>query len=192
MTELKQAIFNEKMNQVVVHTALRWLLNSRRQGTHKAKTRTEVSGGGVKPWKQKGTGRARAGSNRSPLWRKGGVIFPPTPRDHSFRLPVKVRKLALRVALSDCNRATRLKVVGNFSLPAPKAKEGAKFIAAAGVSGKVLLVEAEHHPEFEKGIRNIPGVTLTLARELNIFDLLKSEWILIEESAVPILEERLG
>ena len=84
MAQLTEKIFNENKNDAVVHEAVRWYLASRRQGTHKAKTRTEVSGGGKKPWKQKGTGRARAGSNRSPLWRKGGVIFPPTPRDHTY------------------------------------------------------------------------------------------------------------
>ena len=133
MAQLKEKVFNEAVNEPVVHDAVRWLLASRRQGTHSAKTRTEVSGGGKKPWKQKGTGRARAGSTRSPLWRKGGVIFPPKPRDYAYSLPKKVRQLALRVALSELNRADKIKTVEAFSLPQPKTKEGVKWLKAQGV-----------------------------------------------------------
>jgi len=184
-------VFTEEMNEAVVHDTLRWFLASRRRGTHSAKTRTEVSGGGIKPWKQKGTGRARAGSTRSPLWRKGGVIFPPKPRDYSYALPKKVRQLALRVVLSEFNRGERIKVVEGLSLPEPKAKAGAKFLQDLGVTGGVLILMAEEKSDFARGTRNLAGVKLLLAKDLNIYDLLKAEWVVIEKKAVPQLEERL-
>jgi large subunit ribosomal protein L4 len=192
MAQLKENIFNEKLNEPVVHEAVRWFLASRRQGTHCAKTRTEVSGGGKKPWKQKGTGRARAGSTRSPLWRKGGVIFPPKPRDYSYSLPKKVRALALRVALSELNRSDRIKTVEAFSLPQPKTKEGVKLLKGLGVEGKVLLVMALAAPEFERGVRNIAGVNVSLAKDVNIMDLMRTEWLVIEKPAVAQLEARLS
>jgi len=192
MAELKEKIFNEEMNEAVVHENLRWFLATRRRGTHSAKTRTEVSGGGKKPWKQKGTGRARAGSNRSPLWRKGGVIFPPKPRDYSYALPKKVRQLGIRIALSDFNREGKIKLVEGFSLSEPKTESGVKFLKEAGVSGKLLVIMAEKNDNFEKGLRNITGVKIILSKDLNIFDLLKSEIILIEKKAVKQLEERIG
>jgi large subunit ribosomal protein L4 len=192
MAQLKEKIFNEELNEPVVHEAVRWFLASRRQGTHCAKTRTEVSGGGKKPWKQKGTGRARAGSNRSPLWRKGGVIFPPKPRDYSYSLPKKVRALALRVVLSELNRSDRIKTVEAFSLPQPKTKEGVKLLKGLGVEGKVLLVMALAAPEFERGVRNLAGVNVSLAKDVNIMDLMRTEWLVIEKPAVAQLEARLS
>ena len=120
--EADSNLFGVKENVEVVHSTLRWLLNSKRSGTHSTLTRAEVRGGGVKPWKQKGTGRARAGSIRSPLWRHGGVIFGPKPRDYSFHLPRKIRKLALRVVLSDKARGDKLKIVKDFNIDQPKTK----------------------------------------------------------------------
>src|SRR3989339_792980 len=191
MSELKNVIFNEKQNLPVVHEAIRWYLASARRGTHSAKTRTEVSGGGHKPWKQKGTGRARSGSNRSPLWRKGGVIFPPKMRSYAYNLPIKMRKLALRVALSEFNRDDKIKVVEKFALPKPKTSEGKKYFAGLGVSGKVLFILAESQPEFERGIRNLAGVEIAQAQAVNIYDLLKCEWLVVDQAAVKMLEERL-
>jgi len=191
MPELAEKIFNEELNEPVVHEALHWFLASRRQGTHSAKTRAEVSGGGIKPWRQKGTGRARVGSIRSPLWRKGGVIFPPKPRDYSYSLPKKMRKLALRVVLSQMRREDRVMVVDTFSLPQPKTKEGVKFLEKLGVKDRVLIVLAQENGEFEKGVRNIDGAKIILSKDLNVFDLLKSDWALMEKKAVLQLEERL-
>ncbi|MDD4179102.1 MAG: 50S ribosomal protein L4 [Candidatus Margulisbacteria bacterium] len=188
---LKEKIFNEPLNQPVVHEALRWYLASRRRGTHSAKTRTEVSGGGKKPWKQKGTGRARAGSTRSPLWRHGGVIFPPKPRDYSYALPVKMRKLALRVALSELNRADKVKVAEALVLPAPKTKEGVKFLKEQGVAGKVLILQGKENKEFVRGIQNIAGVKVMPAKDVNIYEILKSDWVIVEKEAVKQLEERI-
>jgi len=192
MSLLKDKIFNVKVNEAVVQEAVRWYLASKRRGTHSAKTRSEVSGGGIKPWKQKGTGRARAGSIRSPLWRHGGVIFPPKPRDYSYALPVKMRKLALRVLLSEFNREDKIKVIDNFTLPEPKTKAGAKFLQETGVAGKILVVMSEPAPEFERGVRNLAGVRLALSKDITVMDLLKSEWVLIDKKAVSQLVERIG
>ena len=189
---LSEKIKTEEMNEAVVHETLRWFLASQRRGTHSAKTRSEVSGGGIKPWRQKGTGRARAGSNRSPLWRKGGVIFPPKPRDYSYSLPQKKRSLALRVLLSQLNKDNRIKLVESFSLPSPKAKEGVKFLKESGVAGKVLLVISAPKKEFEMGTRNIAGVKLALSKNLNVFDLLNADWVMMEKEAVAQLEKRLS
>jgi large subunit ribosomal protein L4 len=190
MSSLENKIFNEKMNEAVVHEALRWFLASQRQGTHSAKTRTEVSGGGKKPWAQKGTGRARAGSSRSPVWRHGGVIFPPKPHSYAYALPLKMRRLALRVALSELNRENRIKVA-DLAIAQPKVKEGAKFLKGLGVSGKVLILMGSDNPEFVRGTRNLDGVTILPAKDLNIYELLKAEWIVADQAAVKKLEAQL-
>lgn len=187
-----EKIFSEELNEPVVHEALRWFLATRRRGTHSAKTRAEVSGGGIKPWRQKGTGRARVGSIRSPLWRKGGVIFPPKPRDYSYGLPKKMRKLALRVALSQLYRENRIKIVESFSLPQPKTKEGVKFLKEMGLGGRVLIVLGTASNGFERGVRNLAGVKVIPSKDLNLFNLLKSDWVLLEKTAVAQLEGRLG
>jgi large subunit ribosomal protein L4 len=192
MAELKEKIFNQEANSAVVFENLRWFLASQRQGTHSAKTRTEVSGGGIKPWKQKGTGRARAGSIRSPLWRGGGVIFPPKPRDYSYGLPKKVRKIGLRILLSDFNRENRIKVIDAFSIAETKTKAGVKYLADLGLQGKILIVLPEALPNFDRAIRNIKGVKVVLSKNLNIFDLLKAESILIDKKSIAQLEERLN
>lgn len=190
--KLEENIFNEKKNLVVVHEVLRWYLASRRQGTHSALTRTEVTGGGKKPWKQKGTGRARAGSNRSPLWRKGGVIFPPKPRDYSYNLPKKMRKLALRVMLSELNRGERIQLVDSFSLPEPKTKAGAEFLIDKKVDGSVLILMGAGNPDFVRGMRNLRGVCVVGLDDLNVFNLAKADWLLLDQAALTQLKERLS
>ncbi|MDD5382194.1 MAG: 50S ribosomal protein L4 [Candidatus Margulisbacteria bacterium] len=185
-------VFGQKLNEPVVQTALVWYLASTRRGTHGSKTKAEVSGGGKKPWKQKGTGRARAGSNRSPLWRKGGVVFGPKPRDYGFALPKKARKLALKVALSDKAKEGKVKVVDEFKLSGPKTKLAVKLLLDLGVSGKILLVMDKDNEQFERAARNIRGVKITRSRELNIFDLLNAEWLLAEKKAIASLEEALA
>lgn len=192
MAQLTEKIFNEEKNDAVVHEAVRWYLASQRQGTHSAKTRTEVSGGGKKPWKQKGTGRARAGSTRSPLWRKGGVIFPPKPRNYGYNLPKKVRQLAVRVLLSELNRADRVKVLDTFSLAQPKAKEGAKFLKEQNTPGKVMFVMGADNPDFERGVRNLAGVSIVRSGDLNIFDLARTDWLVLDQASVKQLKERLS
>ncbi len=192
MAQLTEKIFNEEKNDAVVHEAVRWYLASQRQGTHSAKTRTEVSGGGKKPWKQKGTGRARAGSTRSPLWRKGGVIFPPKPRSYAYALPKKVRQLAVRVLLSELNRADRVKVLDTLSLPKPKAKDGAQFLKDQNASGAVMIVLGADNPSFERGVRNLAGVSVIKSQDLNVFDLAKTDWLILDQASVAQLKERLS
>ena len=120
------------------------------------------------------------------------MIFPPKPRDYGYSLPIKVRKLALRAALSEFNREAKLKLVDAFSLPAPKTKDGVKYFKSQGLSGRVLVVMAEPAAEFEKGVRNIDGTKLVQSKDLNIFDLMKSDWVLIEKKAVDQLEQRIA
>jgi large subunit ribosomal protein L4 len=184
-------LFGAKPNLAVVQSTLTWFLAANRRGTHSAKTRAEVAGGGIKPWRQKGTGRARVGSIRSPLWRKGGVIFGPKPRDYNFTLPKKVRRLALRVALSDKARDGKLKIVEKLQLPEAKTRAGAKMLKALGLSGKVLIVTAELPNEFDRAVRNLKGVTLAGARSVNIFELLNADWVLADQAAVKIWEGAL-
>jgi large subunit ribosomal protein L4 len=187
-----EEIFGKKPNQHAVHSALTWFLASKRRGTHSSKTRAEVRGGGAKPWRQKGTGRARAGSIRSPLWRKGGVIFGPKPRSYSYALPKKVRKLAIKIALSDKTKENKVKIVEGFKLDQPKTKLAAKLLGDLGVSGKTLLILAKENEIFKKASRNLAGVEPVAVGNLNIFDLLMADWVVIEKVALARLEEVLA
>ncbi len=184
-------VFDEDLNTHAVHQVLTWYLRSRRAGTHSAKTRGEVSGGGVKPWRQKGTGRARVGSIRSPLWRGGGVIFPPKPRDYSYTLPKKIRKLGIKVVLSERRRAERIKVVEDLKVPKIGTKEMALKLRNLGLGEKPLIIIDKYDENLVKSARNIKGVTIVEAKDLNIHDLLCSEWLLITLGAVKYLEGRL-
>lgn len=191
---LEKAVFEVEPNIHVMHLALRRQLNNGRQGTACAKTRAEVSGGGKKPWKQKGTGRARAGSLRSPLFAGGGVIFGPKPRDFSFSMPQKARKLALKSALS--SREAQIVVVKDFSTIAePKTKLMVSAIKSLKVEGKILVV-ADYRLEENKNLllsaRNIPSVKLLLPCNLNVKDLLDADSIVMTEAAVAEITERLS
>jgi large subunit ribosomal protein L4 len=190
--DVSEEVFGRKMNRQVVFDTLNWYLASRRRGTHSTKTRAEVSGGGVKPWKQKGTGRARAGSNRSPLWRKGGVVFGPKPRDYSYSLPLKMRKQALKVALSDKVRSGRFRVLEALKVAKPKTRLVAQLLKQQEIKGKVLCVLGEENREFSRAARNIKGVTLLRASALNVFDLINAAWLLADKAAVLKIEEILG
>ncbi len=190
---LNENVFGVEPNLHVMHLALRRQLNNARQGSACAKTRAEVSGGGRKPWKQKGTGRARAGSLRSPLFAGGGVIFGPKPRDYSFNMPQKARKLALKSALSA--RQDQLVVVKDFStITEPKTKLMVSALKALNVSGKTLIVadtKAAENNYLELAARNIPSVKLLLPSNLNVKDLLEADSVIITESAVNEITERL-
>jgi large subunit ribosomal protein L4 len=189
---LKGEVFDRPMNQTVVHSAVEWLLSSRRQGNHSSLTRAEVSGGGKKPWKQKGTGRARAGSTRSPLWRKGGVVFGPKPRDYSYSLPLKMRQLAIKVVLSDKVREGKMKVIDEFKLDKPKTKVAAQVMKALELSGKVLFIPEKNDSILYKAARNLAGVKLSKPLALNIFDLVDAEWIVAEKGAIKVIEGRFA
>ena len=190
---LNENVFGVEPNLHVMHLALRRQLNIARQGSACAKTRAEVSGGGRKPWKQKGTGRARAGSLRSPLFAGGGVVFGPKPRDYSFNMPQKARKLALKSALSA--RQDQLVVVKDFStITEPKTKLMVSALKALNVSGKILIVadtKAAENNYLELAARNIPSVKLILPSNLNVKDLLEADSVIITESAVNEITERL-
>jgi large subunit ribosomal protein L4 len=180
--------------QGIVHRALRRQMCNARQGTVSTKTRSEVSGGGRKPWRQKGTGRARAGSNRSPLWRGGGVVFGPKPRDFSVKMNRKERRLALRTAL--LGRAEDLIVVKDFAdqLPRPKTKELAAAMGRWGVEtgAKVLLITAEKQEMVYLSVRNIERVKLILADHLNVYDLLAADQIVATADAIAKIQEVYG
>lgn len=190
---LNESVFGVEPNLHVMHLALRRQLNNSRQGSACAKTRAEVSGGGRKPWKQKGTGRARAGSIRSPLFAGGGVIFGPKPRDYSFSIPQKARKLALRSALSA--KSENLVIVKDFSeITEPKTKLMVKSLSALKVEGKVLIIadtQAAENKYLELAAGNIPSVKLLLPTNLNVKDLLEADYVVITESAVNEITERL-
>ncbi len=190
---LNENVFGVEPNLHVMHLALRRQLNNARQGSACAKTRAEVSGGGRKPWKQKGTGRARAGSLRSPLFAGGGVVFGTKPRDYSFNMPQKARKLALKSALSA--RQDQLVVVKDFStITEPKTKLMVSALKALNVSGKILIVadtKAAENNYLELAARNIPSVKLILPSNLNVKDLLEADSVIITESAVNEITERL-
>ena len=191
--ELAESIFNVEVNEHVLYEVVKNQLANKRQGTQSAKTRAEVRGGGRKPWKQKGTGRARAGSLRSPLFAGGGVIFGPKPRSYSFNMPQKARQLALKSALSA--REAQLVVVKDFSTIAePKTKLMVSALKALNVSGKVLVVadtKAEENKNLELSARNIPSVKLLLPSNLNVKDLLEADFVVMTESAVNEITERL-
>lgn len=190
---LSKEVFGVEPNIHVMHLALRRQLNNARSGNACTKTRAEVSGGGRKPWKQKGTGRARAGSLRSPLFTGGGVIFGPKPRSYAFNMPQKARKLALKSALSA--RESQLVIVKDFStISEPKTKLMVGALKSLNVSGKVLIVAnfaADENKNLELSARNIPSVKLLLPNNLNVKDLLEADFVVMTESAVNEITERL-
>lgn len=190
---LNDSVFGVEPNLHVMHLALRRQLNNARQGSACTKTRAEVAGGGRKPWKQKGTGRARAGSIRSPLFAGGGVTFGPKPRDYSFSMPQKARQLALKSALSA--RSENLVVVKDFSeITEPKTKLMVKALSSLKVEGKVLIIadtKAAENKYLELAARNIPSVRLILPSNLNVKDLLEAVNVVITEAAVNDITERL-
>jgi len=186
-------VFGEEPNIHVMHLALRRQLSNARSGNACAKTRAEVRGGGKKPWKQKGTGKARAGSIRSPLFAGGGVIFGPKPRDYSFSLPAKARRLALRSALSA--RSENIKVIKDFSaISTPKTKEFTKILNSMNLEGKILVIADLNNAEnqhLKLSARNVPNVRLIIPSNINVKDILEAGKIIITESAVKEITERL-
>ena len=190
---LAKEVFGVEPNIHVMHLALRRQLNNARSGNACTKTRSEVAGGGRKPWKQKGTGRARAGSLRSPLFAGGGVIFGPKPRSYAFNMPQKARKLALKSALSA--RESQIVVVKDFStITEPKTKLMVSALKSLNVNGKVLVVanlKADENKNLELSARNIPSVKLLLPSNLNVKDLLEADFVVMTESAVNEITERL-
>ena len=189
---LAPEVFEVEVKPEILHFVVRAQLAARRAGTHAAKTRAFVSGGGVKPWKQKGTGRARSGSNRSPVWRGGAIIFGPQPRDYSFKVNRKVRALALRMALSSRLADENLMVVKGIELPEVKTKHFAKVVQALGLT-KALIVLPEDNADLGRSSRNIPGITLLTVEQLNVLDVLKHrQLVLLEGSVEPVTKRFTG
>jgi len=185
---LNDAIFGIEPNMPVVHAAIKCFLANQRQGTHSTLTRAEVSGGGKKPWKQKGTGRARQGSTRSPQWTHGGIAFGPKPRDYSYKLNRKVKKLALLSALSAKAKADEILVIDDLKMDEIKTKTMANFLTSLDVK-KALILTADPSDTIVKSARNIDGVKATFSGEINVFDLLKYKNLILDKSTVARLEE---
>jgi large subunit ribosomal protein L4 len=181
--ELNDAVFGIEPNTHVLHEAVVMQRASLRQGTHKVKNRSEVRGGGRKPWRQKGTGRARQGSIRSPQWVGGGTVFGPTPRSYSYKLPKKVRRLALRSALSTKVNEENLVVLEALSLDAPKTKEVANMLKALDVNSKVLIVTADKDENVTRSANNIKSAKTLTVEELNVMDLLLHDKLILTKDA---------
>jgi len=189
---LDEGVFGSDVKPHLVHEAVRAELNAKRAGTQAAKSRGLVAGGRGKPWRQKGTGRARAGSIRSPIWEGGGTTFGPRPRDYSYRLPAKARRVALCAALSDRQRGGTLTVIEEIKLPEAKTKRVAAMLSALGLEGTVLIVESGVNGDLERAARNLPRVKVLRTEGVNVYDVLRHQHLLITRNAVAALAERLA
>ena len=186
--ELNDAVFGVKVNEHLVHMAVVQQLANNRQGTQKAKTRSEVSGGGRKPWRQKGTGHARQGSTRSPQWTGGGVVFAPVPRDYSFKLNKKEKRAALKSALTSRVEAGKLIVVDELKFDEIKTKKFQAVLDNLKIS-KALVVLAENDEKVVMSARNIPAVKTALTNTINVYDILKGDTLVLTKDAVAKIEE---
>ena len=190
--ELNDKVFGIEPNESVLFEAIISQRASLRQGNHKVKNRSEVAGGGRKPWKQKGTGRARQGSIRSPQWRGGGTVFGPVPRSYSYKLPKKVRRLALLSALSSKVREESIVVLEGLAFDAPKTKEFVKVLTNLSINKKALVVTANLDENVALAARNIPGITVVSATGINVLDLVGHDKLVMTKAAVEKVEEVLG
>ena len=187
--ELNAAIFGIEPNMSVVHDVVKNHLANCRQGTQSALTRAEVSGGGKKPWRQKGTGRARQGSTRAPQWTHGGIVFAPKPRDYSYTLNKKVKRLAMKSALSAKARAEEIIVIDAIKMEEIKTKTFKTFLNAIGVCGKALVVTAENDEIVVKSARNIAGINVLFASIINVYDILNAKTLVVDQAALTKIEE---
>ncbi|MCH4326476.1 50S ribosomal protein L4 [Staphylococcus haemolyticus] len=190
--ELSDSVFAIEPNNSVLFEAINLQRASLRQGTHAVKNRSAVRGGGRKPWRQKGTGRARQGTIRAPQWRGGGIVFGPTPRSYAYKMPKKMRRLALRSALSFKVKENNFTIVDNFVFEAPKTKEFKNVLTTLEQPKKVLVVTDSEDVNVELSARNIPGVQVSTAQGLNVLDITSADSVIITESAAKKVEEVLG
>lgn len=186
--ELNENIFAVEINESAMHQVVVALLANKRQGTQSAKTRAEVRGGGIKPWRQKGTGRARQGSIRAPQWIKGGVVFAPKPRDYRMSIPKSMRRVAMLSALTSKVQNDEMVVLDSLTLEAPKTKEIVKMLNAFNAK-KTLIVTAEANETVYKSARNIEGVAVLPVNNINVYDLLKYSKVIMTKDAVSKIEE---
>ena len=187
--ELPEAVFGIDPNGAVVHEVVKNHLANLRQGTQSALTRAEVSGGGRKPWRQKGTGRARQGSTRAPQWTHGGIVFAPKPRSYSYVLNKKVKRLALKSVLSAKAAQGEIVVVDKIALDAIKTKDFRSFLAAVKAEGKAAVITPEANEIIVKSARNLPGVVTAPAKLINVYDLLNAKTLVIDKEALAVIEE---
>ena len=189
--ELSDAVFGADVREDILHRVVRWQLAKRRSGTHKVKGRSEVSGSTAKIYKQKGTGRARHGAKRGTMFRGGGIVFGPTPRDHGFDLPKKVRKLGLRGALSSKARDGKLIVVDAVTMSEPKTKVLRNTLDGLGLDSALFVVAGEADRNFALASRNIPLIDLLSQEGANVYDILRRDTLVLTRDAAKLLEERL-
>lgn len=187
--ELSENLFVAEINEHVVYQVVKNHLANKRVGTQSAKTRAEVRGGGAKPWRQKGTGRARQGSIRSPQWKGGGVVFAPKPRDYSYTVPKKIRRLALKSVLTDKVNEGNLVVVDDINLTEWKTREFAKMLSALKVGKKALVVTKDNSPEVVRSGRNIKNVKIAFVGTMNVYDILNANTLVLTKDAVAKAEE---
>ena len=187
--ELNDSIFGVEPNTAVVHEVVKNHLANCRQGTQSALTRAEVSGGGKKPWRQKGTGHARQGSTRAPQWTHGGIVFAPKPRDYSYVLNKKVKRLALKSVLSAKAAEGKLVVIDSIKMDAIKTADFRKFLTAVNVDGKAVVVTPVVDGVIVKSARNIPGVLTTPAALLNVYDIVNAQYLVVDQTALAKIEE---
>ena len=187
--ELNDAIFGIEPNKTVVHEVVKNHLANCRQGTQSALTRAEVSGGGRKPWRQKGTGHARQGSTRAPKWTHGGIVFAPKPRDYSYVLNKKVKRLALKSVLSAKVAEGKLIVIDSIKMDAIKTADFRKFLNAVNCDGKAVVVTPAVDTVVVKSARNIPGVLTTPANNLNVYDIINAQYLVADQAALAKIEE---
>jgi large subunit ribosomal protein L4 len=189
--QVADAVFDRNVKRSLLHEAVVHHQAGQRQGTHKVKNRSEVSGGGRKPWRQKGTGRARVGSTRNPIWRKGGTVHGPTPRDYSYRLGTGKQRHALQMALTVKQREGQIVVLDALAIEAPKTKEVARLLAGLELQGRILIYDAEASLELARASRNIPGVTVASGFGLTVYDLLLHDWLLTSKAGIERINEAL-
>ncbi len=187
--ELSEGIFGIEVNEHAVYEVVKNQLANKRQGTQSAKTRAEVRGGGKKPWRQKGTGRARQGSIRAPHFTGGGVVFAPKPRDYSYRVPKKLRRLALKSVLTSKVENGEIIIVDNIDFDAPKTKEMAKFLSNIKADKKALIVMGDKNENVIKSAKNIPNVGTALVNTINVYDIMNCNSFIITKDAVKKVEE---
>ena len=187
--ELSDAIFGIEPNEAVVHDVVKNHLANCRQGTQSSLTRAEVSGGGIKPWRQKGTGRARQGSIRAPQWTHGGIVFAPKPRSYAYVLNKKVKRLAMKSALSAKMAAGEIIVIDAIKMDAIKTKDFRAFMTAVNADSKSLVVTAAKDDTVIKSARNIPGVTTSFGAMINVYDILKANTLVLDKGALAVIEE---
>jgi large subunit ribosomal protein L4 len=190
--ELPSSIYETEIKSHLFHDVVVWQMANRRRGTHSTKTRNEVRGGGRKPWKQKGLGRARAGSIRSPLFRGGGVTFGPKPKCYGYKLPKKVKQAALKSALSLKAKDEAMIVLDKIEFAEAKTKQAVSLLASLGITGRALIVQGERSNNVELSFRNIPEVSVVTADRLSVYDILNSDILLCLENSLDSIEKKLS